>query len=163
MSSVTGLVRLPGRMLCLFTGEMEISALSQETKPKWWNIKLDRLRLLYGFIDCFTFTTTSAVETHTRHYVQKCFTRAGVFILKRFHSQYRDFGRKVRDLGNRGSPASHLKKSNFVFLKKRAARRVLGNGANQVDLADMKRPSSSNSCKSESGKSREDAIKARLE
>ena len=39
----------------------------RETKPKWWIINLHRLGLLYGFVDCFTFTTTSAVETHSRH------------------------------------------------------------------------------------------------
>ena len=36
----------------------------QETKAKWWNINL-HLRLLYGFVDSFNFTTTSAVEKHT--------------------------------------------------------------------------------------------------
>ena len=38
----------------------------QETKPKWWNINLYHLRLLYGFVDCFNFTTASEVEKHTR-------------------------------------------------------------------------------------------------
>ena len=37
----------------------------QETKANWWNITLHRLQLLYGFVDCFNFTTTAAVEKHT--------------------------------------------------------------------------------------------------
>ena len=146
---------------CLFT--WEISARStwvhavQETKTKWWNVNLYRLRLLYGFVDCFNFTTTSAVEKHTSqklchfcyccwdsYFVQKCFisvTRAELFIWKNFHPKYRDLGRKVRDFGNRDSPASHLKKFIF-FSKKRAARRDLGNRTSSVDRAHMKRPSS---------------------
>ena len=34
-------------------------------KFKYWNINLYRLRLLYGFADCFNFNTTSAVENIT--------------------------------------------------------------------------------------------------
>ena len=44
-----------------------------------------------------------------------------------------------------------------------AARRDIRNRTSSNDRADVKRPSSSNTCESESGKSREDAIKARLE
>ena len=162
---------------CPFT--WEISARStwvhavQETKPKWWNEKhytlLLFLRLLYGFVDCFNLTTNSAVEKHTspknyaisatvvgiaKLFCQKMFHPGHpgwIVIWKNFHPQYRDLGRKVRDFGNRGSPASHLKQLNF-FPKKRAARRDLGNRASSVDRAHMKRPSSSNTWESESAK-----------
>ena len=109
---------------------------SQETKPKWWNLNLYRLRLLYGFVDCFNFTTTSAVEKHTSqkscHFCHCCWDSKAILskndssrspglnsvIWKNFHPQYRDLGRKFRDFGNRGSPASHLKKLNFFFRRK---------------------------------------------
>ena len=43
---------------------------------KWWNINWHRLRLLYGFVACFSFTTTSAVEKHTSqklcHFCHDC-------------------------------------------------------------------------------------------
>ena len=58
-----------------------------------------------------------------------------------------DLGRKVRDFGNRGSPASHLKKLIFFFPKKRADMRDIGNRASSVDRAHMKRPPSSNTCR----------------
>ena len=98
----------------------------QETKAKWWNINLHRLRLLYGFVDCFNFTTTSAVE-HTSqkffHFCHCCWDSEAILSKnvssrspglncsygKNFHHQYRDLGRKVRDFRNRGRPA-HLKK-----------------------------------------------------
>ena len=69
MSFVTGLAWLPGRMLLsVHLGNFSPVDLDlvQETKPKWWNINLYRLQLLYGFVDCFNFTTTSVVEKHTR-------------------------------------------------------------------------------------------------
>ena len=54
----------------------------QETKAKWWNINLHRLRLLYGFVDCFNFTTTSAIEKHTSqklcHFCHCCWDREAV-------------------------------------------------------------------------------------
>ena len=100
---------------------------------------------------------------------KKCFvpvTRAGAFIWKNFHPHYRDLGREVRDLGNRDSPVSHLKKkSSFFRRKKRQSRGEISetDPARVTGPAHMKRPLSSNTCKIESGKSREDAIKARLE
>ena len=39
--------------------------------------------------------------------------RAGVFIWENFHPGYRDLGRKIRDLGNRVSPAPHMNTSIF--------------------------------------------------
>ena len=44
--------------------------------------------------------------------------RVGVFIngalWNTFHPGYRDLGRKVRDLGNRGSPASHTNRIEIL-------------------------------------------------
>ena len=42
---------------------------------------------------------------------------AGVFIWDNFHSGYRDFGRKNRDLGKRASPASLMNTSIFLRRK----------------------------------------------
>ena len=42
---------------------------------------------------------------------------AGVFIWENFHPGYRDIGRKNRDLGNQGSPASHMNTSIFLQRK----------------------------------------------
>ena len=123
---------------------VDLGACSSKNKTKM----VERLRLLYGFVDCFNFTSISAVEKHTSqklcHFCHCCWdseailsktvsvpvTRAELFIWK--YPQYRDLGRKVRDFGNRDSPASHLKQLSF-FPKKRAARRDLGNRASSVD------------------------------
>ena len=43
--------------------------------------------------------------------------RAGVFICENFYPGYRDLGRKIRDLGNRASPASHMNTSIFLQRK----------------------------------------------
>ena len=43
--------------------------------------------------------------------------RAGVFIWGNFHPGYRDIGRKIRDLGNRARPASHMNTSIFLQRK----------------------------------------------
>ena len=43
--------------------------------------------------------------------------RAGVFIWENFNPGYRDLGRKSRDLGNRASPAPHMKTSMFQHRK----------------------------------------------
>ena len=64
--------------------------------------------------------------------------RAVVFIWENFHSGSRDIGRKNRDLGNRASPASHMRHID-IFTKKRVAMRDLGNRASPVDWANMKR------------------------
>ena len=74
---------------------------------------------------------TFEVEIHTRQklghfgrYVAKaklvCFvlvTWAGVFIWENFHPGYRDLSHKIRDLGNRASPASHMNTSKFLRRK----------------------------------------------
>ena len=104
----------------------------KKKKAKWWNINLHRLRLLCGFVDCFNFTTTSAVEKHNSqklcHFCHCCWDSEAILSKnvsyrspglncsygKKFHNQYRDLGRKVRDFDNRGSPASHLKKLIFL-------------------------------------------------
>ena len=112
---------------------VDLGACSSRNKTKM----VERLRLLYGFVDCFNFTTNSAVEKHTSqklcHFCHCCWnseailskkkrfipvTRAEFFIWKNFHPQYRDLGRKVRDFGNRGSPASHLKQLIFFSEEK---------------------------------------------
>ena len=40
---------------------VDLGACSSRNKTKM----VERLRLLYGFVDCFNFTTNSAVEKHT--------------------------------------------------------------------------------------------------
>ena len=112
----------------------------QETKAKWMNINLHRSRLLYGFVDCFNLSTTSALEKHTSqklcHFWHCCWDSEAILsknvssrspglncsYRKNFHHHYRDLGRKVRDFGNRGSPASHLKKFNFFFPRRKERR-----------------------------------------
>ena len=44
---------------------------------------------------------------------------AGVFIWENFHPGYRDLGRKIRDLGNRASPASLISEHIDFFTKKK--------------------------------------------
>ena len=64
-------------------------------------------------------------DVKAKLFYQKSFvptTRAGVFIWENFHPGYRDLGRKNRDLGNRASPASHMKTSNFYGEKTGEAR-----------------------------------------
>ena len=81
-------------------------------------------------------------DAKAKLFCQKSFvpvTRAGVFIWENFHPGYRDLGRKIQDLGNRASPASHINASKFLP-RKRVARRDIGNRANPVDRAHMKRP-----------------------
>ena len=56
-------------------------------------------------------------DVKAKLFCQKSFvpvTRAGVFIRENFHPDYRDLGRKNRDLGNR---ASHLNTSKFLRRK----------------------------------------------
>ena len=49
--------------------------------------------------------------------------RAGVFIWENFYPNYRDIGRKNRDLGNWASPASHMNTS--IFLQRKEWRGVI--------------------------------------
>ena len=185
MSLVTGLAWLPGRML-LSVHLRNFSPvdldLVQETKPKWWNINLYRLQLLYGFVDCFNFTTTSLVEKHTRQKTMPFLplncdsessfvstlcvvpvTRAGVFRWKIFIPSTEISVTKSEISVTVAARLLIWRSRIFFFLKKRAAKRDFRNRASSVDQAHMKRPSSSTTCESESGKSHEDAIKARLE
>ena len=111
------------------------------------------VRLLY--MPGKNYTTFAAMLPWRSYFVKKNL-RPGHKGWKNFHPHYRYLGGNVRDFGNRGSLASHLKKSNF-FPKKRAARRDLGgNRASRPVTPSL-------NCESESGKSREDAIKALLE
>ena len=59
--------------------------------------------------------------------------RTGVFIWENFHPGYRGLGRKNRQPGLSYEDID-------IFTKKRVARRDLGNRANPVDLAHMRRP-----------------------
>ena len=141
VTSVTGLARLSGRISRLLSVHLgnfrpvDRDAI-QETKPKWWNINLYRLRLLYGFVDCFRFShylcSGKTYQKKIMPFLPLCCDSEAILsknvssrspglnsvIWKNFHPQYRDLGRKVRDFGNRGSPASHLKKLNFFFRRK---------------------------------------------
>ena len=114
MSPVTGLARLPGRIL-LFFHMINFSPVDrdeiQETKPKWWTYTCIVLGFR-SFVNSSNFTYkanlhTPKVEIHTRQklchfgcYVAKAklfclksfvpFTRAGVFTWENVHLGYRD-------------------------------------------------------------------------
>ena len=152
------LARLPGRILwCVHMGNFS-PVHRDEFK---WNI------ILYcsTVIALWTLVTlpnkanshTPKVEIHTRLklcYFGRYFVRAklilfkkfrpgqpaGVFIWENFHPGYRDLGRKIRDLGNRASPASLISEHIDFFTKKKLAMWDLGNRANSVSRAHMKRP-----------------------
>ena len=104
MSPVTGLARLPGRIL-LFVhmrkfGPIDRDAI-KEIQPRWWKLKACIIRDCSSFLDSSNFTNkanshTPQVEIHTRqklghfcrYFVWEIFvlvTRAGVFMRENFH------------------------------------------------------------------------------
>ena len=82
---------------------------------------------------------------------------------KKIHPYYRDIGRKVGDPVTR--PALLLIWTNRISIRRKERRGEISETepARLPGPAHMKKPSSSNTSKSESGKSREDTIKVRLE
>ena len=140
----------------------------QKTKPKWWNINSYRSRLLYGFVDSCNFTATNGVEKHTRQKlchlcryvaIAKLFKRRFVPVTRsvyRFHPGCRDLGRKVRDLPNRASPASHTNQIETLRRKEWRGREIsVTEPALLTGLIWRDQ--------SENSKSREDTIKTSLE
>ena len=118
----------------------------QETKAKWWNINLHRLRLLYG----------SAVEKHTSkklcHFCHCCWDSEAIlsknvsFRSPGLNCSYTEISVAKSEISVT-EVARLLNGRNFFFPKKRAVMRDLGNRASSVDRAHMKRPPSSNTCR----------------
>lgn len=108
MSSVTELAWFLGQIL--FSVHMgNFSSVDrdeiQETKPKWWNINLYHLWLLYSFVDCFNLITTSVVKKHSRQ--KLCHFFRYVAIIKNGSCNPASL-----------CLASHLNKSNFFCEEK---------------------------------------------
>ena len=80
------------------------------------------LTLQWKNIPVKNYTISATVVGIAKLFCQKLFhpghPGGWIVIWKNFHPHYRDLGRKVRDFGNRGSPASHLKQLIFFFRRK---------------------------------------------
>ena len=145
MSPVTGLARLPGRILwCVHMGNFSpVDRDEFKKQPKWWNINLycSQLSRLNSH--------TSKVEILTRsklcHFLGRYVLRAKLFCLKSFvpvtglECSYGKIFIPVTEISVTG-PARSLMNTSIFLPEKRAARRDLGNRANPVDRAHMKRP-----------------------
>ena len=137
----------------------------QERKAKWMNINLHRSRLLYGFVDCFNLSTTSALEKHTSqklcHFWHCCWDSEAI-LSKNVSSRSPGLNCSYRKISITTTEISVAKAEisvtevarlliwrNWIFFspKKRAAMRDLGNRASSVDRAHMKRSPSSNTCR----------------
>ena len=154
MSPATGLLGYRDGCCCLFTWEtlspVDLDTCSSRNKSKivehktcivcdyctalqWKNIPVKNYA-----ISATVFWDSEAILP------KKSFvpvTRAELFLWKSFYHQYRDLGRKVRDFGNRGSPAAHLKKLIFFFFRRKERRCEISEiEPVQSDRAHMRRP-----------------------
>ena len=83
-------------------------------------IKLIRILLKWKYIQDKNYAIFGHHVAKAKLFCLKIFVpviRAGVFIWENFHPDYRDLGRKTRDLGNRASPASHMNTSKILRRK----------------------------------------------
>ena len=140
MCPVTGLARLPGRILWRVL--WEISARSTEVNSRNTTKMVEHKLVLFATVTALWSLVTLLIKLirilQKRKYIQdqnyafwprccerdtillKKFSpgdRAGVFIWENYHPGYRDIGGKNRDLGNRASPASHMNTSTFLQRK----------------------------------------------
>ena len=166
MSPATGLLGYRDGCCCLFTWEtfspVDLDTCSSRNKSKMVEhklasfatiVRLCRLFQLYFYL-CSGKTHQSKIMLFNFCHCcwdseailsKKCFvpvTRAELFLWKHFHHQY-------RDLGNRGSPASHLKKLIFFFRRKERRCEISDiESVQSTGLTAMKRPPSSrNTCR----------------
>ena len=103
---------------------VDLAACSSRNKTKM----VERLRLLYGFVDCFNFTSNSAVEKHTSqklcHFCHCCWD-SEAFLSKDVSSRSPGLNCHMEKCSSpipksrSQSPASHLKQLNFFRRKGR--------------------------------------------
>ena len=164
MTPVTGLARLPGRILwCVHMGNfssVDHAGWIQETQPKWWNINLYYSRLSELCRPYFinkAISHTAEVEIHTRpklyhfgHYLVKAklFCRKCFVLVTGLECSYGKIfipvteisvGKTETSVTGPARPLIFLHPLD-IFTKKRVARRDLGNRASPVGRAHMKRP-----------------------
>ena len=125
MSPATGLLGYRDGCCCLFTWEtlspVDLDTCSSRNKSKIVEHKLA------SFATIVRLCSGKNTSQKLCHFCHCCWESEAILSKKVscrspglnysygkfFYHQYRDLGRKVRDFGNRGSPASQLKKLNF--------------------------------------------------